>query len=146
MINAPTEFEVKFFPINLGDMREKLIKVDAKIKTPERLMRRCVFAAFANPGMNCTYIRVRDEGNNVTLSAKQHATDGKISLSSAGLPERKHTTVPTLANIVFTIRTSSCCEIGTEALRKAKNSEVVDALVKVNFKGNELEIIAYGLI
>jgi len=31
--------------------------------------------------------------------------------------------------------------IGTEALRKAKNSEAVDDLVKANFEGSELEII-----
>jgi adenylate cyclase class 2 len=78
MNNAPIEYEVKFFPINLEDMRQKLQDAGASLKTPERLMRRCVFAAEANPGMTCTYIRVRDEGNKVTMSAKQHATDGKM--------------------------------------------------------------------
>lgn len=78
MNDAPTEYEVKFSPINLEEMRQKLQRVGASLKTPERLMRRCVFAADANPGMTCTYVRVRDEGNKVTMSAKQHASDGKM--------------------------------------------------------------------
>lgn len=78
MNEAPIEYEVKFFPINLEDMRQKLQDAGASLKTPERLMRRCVFAADANPGTTCTYIRIRDEGNKVTMSAKQHATDGKM--------------------------------------------------------------------
>lgn len=28
--------------------------------------------------MTCTYVRIRDEGNKVTMNAKQHATDGKM--------------------------------------------------------------------
>jgi adenylate cyclase, class 2 len=78
MNDAPIEYEVKFFPINLEEMRQKLKDAEASLKTPERLMRRCVFAADANPGMDCTYIRIRDEGNKVTMSAKQHAADGKM--------------------------------------------------------------------
>lgn len=41
-------------------------------------MRRCIFAADANPSMACTYVRIRDEGDKVTMSAKQYATDGKM--------------------------------------------------------------------
>ena len=78
MNEAPIEYEVKFSPIDLEDMRQKLQDAGASLKTPARLMRRCVFAAEANPGMTCTYIRIRDEGNKVTMSAKQHATDGKM--------------------------------------------------------------------
>lgn len=78
MHEAPIEYEVKFFPIDMARIRQKLRASGASLQTPERLMRRCMFAANANPNMTCTYIRVRDEGNKVTLSAKQHATDGKI--------------------------------------------------------------------
>lgn len=78
MKEAPIEYEVKFFPIHLDEMRETLQKAGASLRTPERLMRRCVFAAEANPRMSCTYIRIRDEGNKTTMSAKQHASDGKI--------------------------------------------------------------------
>lgn len=78
MNEAPIEYEVKFFPINIEEVREKLRNIGASLKTPERLMRRCVFSAEANPSMTCTYVRVRDEGNKVTMSAKWHATDGKM--------------------------------------------------------------------
>lgn len=77
-MSAPIEYEVKFFPVNLEKTRRKLQHTGASLKTPERLMRRCVFAAGVNPGMTCTYVRVRDEGNKVTMSAKWHATDGNI--------------------------------------------------------------------
>ncbi|HJP81769.1 MAG TPA: CYTH domain-containing protein [Candidatus Saccharimonadales bacterium] len=78
MNEAPIEYEVKFFPINLKDIQQRLQDAGASIKTPERLMRRCVFATEANPGMTCTYVRIRDEGNKITMSAKQHAANGKI--------------------------------------------------------------------
>lgn len=78
MNEAPVEYEVKFFPINVKEIRHILEETGALLKTPERLMRRCVFAAEANPGMTCTYIRIRDEGDKVTMSAKQHATDGEM--------------------------------------------------------------------
>lgn len=78
MKDAPTEYEVKFFPIDMEEMRAKLKECGATIKKKERLMRRCVFNHAKNPGMKCTYIRVRDEGDRITFSAKQHAADGKI--------------------------------------------------------------------
>ncbi len=78
MQDAPIEYEVKFFPINLDEMRVKLKSAGAVLEKGERLMRRCVFSRDKNPGMSCTYVRVRDEGDKVTLSAKQHAEDGKI--------------------------------------------------------------------
>lgn len=78
MNEAPIEFEVKFFPIDLDDMRRKLILANATLKTPERLMRRCMFAQSKNPRMKCTYIRVRDEGDRATMSAKQHATSESV--------------------------------------------------------------------
>jgi adenylate cyclase, class 2 len=78
MQNAPIEYEVKFFPIDIDATREKLANAGATIKTEERMMRRCVFSSDKNPSMICTYVRVRDEGNKTTMSAKQHAPDGKI--------------------------------------------------------------------
>lgn len=78
MQNAPIEYEVKFFPVILDDMRKKLKAVGAFLEKPERLMKRVAFAQDKNPGMTCTYIRVRDEGDKITLSAKQHANDDKM--------------------------------------------------------------------
>ncbi len=59
MNETPTEYEVKFFPINLNKMRKKLQDAGASLKTPERLMRRCVFAAGANSGMTYTYEKIK---------------------------------------------------------------------------------------
>lgn len=39
----------------------------------ERLMRRVMFGQESNPCITCDYIRVRDEGDQITLSAKTHA-------------------------------------------------------------------------
>jgi len=78
MDDAPIECEVKFFPIDMQEIRKKLKTADAVLKTPERLMRRRVFSYEKNPGMKCTYVRVRDEGNKITMSAKQRASGGDI--------------------------------------------------------------------
>lgn len=78
MHNAPIEYEVKFFPINIDEMRTKLVDAGAILKKKERLMRRCVFSKDKNPNMTCTYTRIRDEGDKVTMSAKLHASDGRI--------------------------------------------------------------------
>ncbi len=75
---AKLEIEVKFFDVPLADIREKLKLLGAKCKTPERLMRRVVFGSEANKGMTCTYGRVRDEGNTVTMSAKYSARNNEI--------------------------------------------------------------------
>ena len=87
MKHAPIEYEVKFFPVELEKVRIKLQNVGATLETPERLMRRCVFGKEKNPGISCTYIRIRDEGDKVTLSAKLHATDGKID------SQKEHVTI-----------------------------------------------------
>jgi adenylate cyclase, class 2 len=79
MNEAPIEYEVKFFPVDLDNLRTQLKEAGASLKHPERLMRRCLFSAEANLGMSCTYVRVRDESNKVTMSAKLHPTDGQIA-------------------------------------------------------------------
>lgn len=70
--NAPIEYEVKFFPVDHDDIRAKLKEAGATIKTPLRLMRRAVYSDHYNSGMKCSYVRVRDEGNKITMSAKFH--------------------------------------------------------------------------
>lgn len=73
------EIEVKFTNINLDEIRQKLINAKAELKTPKRLMRRSVFGSEANNSMKCTYGRVRDEGDVVTMSAKYSAVNGDIN-------------------------------------------------------------------
>ena len=75
-----TEFEAKFFPIKKEEFRKKLKKVGAKLLFAERKMRRAIADRRANPQLNCDYIRVRDEGNLIRLSAKVHAEEkGSVS-------------------------------------------------------------------
>ncbi|HEX8182930.1 MAG TPA: hypothetical protein VF575_05010 [Candidatus Saccharimonadales bacterium] len=76
---APVEIEVKFFDVNLDLTRTRLQNVGSVLKTPDRLMRRIVFGHEMNAAMTCTYGRVRDEGDVVTMSAKYSAVDGDIS-------------------------------------------------------------------
>ncbi|HJY98364.1 MAG TPA: CYTH domain-containing protein [Patescibacteria group bacterium] len=74
-----TEFEAKFYPVDKEEYRKKLEAEGAKLTIPERLMRRVIADRRANPGLNCDYIRVRDEGNIIRLSAKIHAdAEGKV--------------------------------------------------------------------
>lgn len=63
-----TEIEVKFTQINLDDMRTKLKSLGAELVYPERLMRRI---NFTGPEGQRSWIRVRDEGDKVTMSYKQ---------------------------------------------------------------------------
>ena len=71
-----TEFEAKFYPVNKEEYRKKLQDIGAKLSIPERKMRRIIADKSVNPGLKCDYIRVRDEGNLIRLSAKIHAEEG----------------------------------------------------------------------
>lgn len=73
------EIEVKFSPIIITDMQKRLEKAGASLKNPMRLMRRKVYGGEANPGMDCTYGRVRDEGDTITMSAKYSAKNNSIT-------------------------------------------------------------------
>lgn len=73
------EYEAKFYPIDKKEFREKLISVGADLVVKERKMRRSIVDSRNNPQFDCHYIRVRDEGDRVTMSAKVHArVDGDI--------------------------------------------------------------------
>lgn len=77
-----TEFEAKFYPLpkNKELFREQLKTLGAVLKVRERKMRRVLFGKELNPSIHADYIRVRDEGDKITLSAKVHATeDGNLS-------------------------------------------------------------------
>lgn len=73
-----TELEVKFYGINKDDLRTRLKKVGAKLVEPERKMRRAIYDEMFHQGFKCDFIRIRDEGTKVTLSAKTHQHGGKI--------------------------------------------------------------------
>ena len=73
------EIEVKFFPIEITDIQKKLEAAGAHLKNPMRLMRRKVYGGEANPAMDSTYGRVRDEGDVITMSAKYSAQNNSIT-------------------------------------------------------------------
>lgn len=65
-----TEFEVKFVGVVHDSVREKLRNLGADLKQPMRLMKRAIIE---NPELKSkdAFIRVRDEGDKVTLTYKQ---------------------------------------------------------------------------
>ncbi len=69
------EFEATYIDVDINVMRKKLKKLKAVLKKPETLMRRVVF----HPPKHIKggWMRVRDEGNKITMSLKQ-VTGAKI--------------------------------------------------------------------
>ncbi len=65
-----SEIEAKFVSIDHNEVREKLRGVGAVCEQPMRLMRRAVFHNEAMVAKDA-YVRVRDEGNRVTMTYKQ---------------------------------------------------------------------------
>lgn len=99
-----TEFEAKFINVDLNFIRKQLKKIDAKQTQKMRTMRRAIID---NPAMKQknAFLRVRDEGDKITLTYKQFndlSVDGAKEyeivvsdfqatielLRSAGLPYR----------------------------------------------------------
>jgi len=72
-----TEFEAKFYPINKKLIRSKLKKIGARLVQPETLTRIIAFNSKFNPAINCHYVRVRDEGNCITMSVKINAKENE---------------------------------------------------------------------
>lgn len=65
-----TEIEVKFLQMNHDNVRAKLRELGAVCEQPMRLMRRVTFDSPVMKAKN-GWIRVRDEGNRVTMGYKQ---------------------------------------------------------------------------
>jgi len=73
----PDEIEAKFYPVNIDEMRNSLREIGAVCVSPMRLMKRAVFDKRDNPQLPVAYIRVRDEGDKVTFSAKDYPDEKK---------------------------------------------------------------------
>jgi adenylate cyclase class 2 len=73
-----TEFEVKYYGIDKDNLRLKLKAVGAKLVAPERKMRRVIYDEMFHKEFKCDFVRVRDEGNKITMTAKTHAKEGRI--------------------------------------------------------------------
>ncbi len=64
-----TEIEVKFVNVDIDAIRSKLRDAGATLEQPMRLMRRQVF--YLVDRNKDAYVRVRDEGNKITMTYKQ---------------------------------------------------------------------------
>lgn len=64
------EWEAKFLNINKEKLREKLISVGAKLVKPETLFKRVVFYLPKGHEIEGGWLRVRDEGDKITMSLK----------------------------------------------------------------------------
>ena len=75
-----TEIEVKFLDVNHDELRAKLRALGAVCEQPMRDMRRAIFATPEMDEERNAYIRVRDEGDKVTVTYKHFA---ELSLTGA---------------------------------------------------------------
>jgi adenylate cyclase class 2 len=71
-----TEYEATFVDINKDEIRKKLEKAEAKLMKPEFLQKRVVFNLPGGPD-GYKWLRVRDEGDKITMSFKE-VNGGKI--------------------------------------------------------------------
>jgi adenylate cyclase, class 2 len=76
------EIEVKFLDVDIEDVRRRLEKAGATLEHPMRLMRRVLIEEEHHKKDN-SYIRIRDEGDKVTLTFKRRAyPGGKLTIDS----------------------------------------------------------------
>jgi adenylate cyclase class 2 len=64
------EYEAKFTSIGKDDMRQRLAKAGAKLIRPEYLQKRIPFHLPTEKRSKDAWLRVRDEGNKITMSLK----------------------------------------------------------------------------
>lgn len=67
-----TEIEVKFINVNVDDIRERLRALGAKCAQPMRRMRRVLIEQPEHEAEH-SFIRIRDQGDKITLTFKRRA-------------------------------------------------------------------------
>ncbi|HMS23700.1 MAG TPA: class IV adenylate cyclase [Candidatus Saccharibacteria bacterium] len=71
------EIEVKFLDVDFDDIRKKLKSINASQTQPMRVLRRSILDYPGNKlQKNNSYVRVRDEGDKITLTYKQFVGEG----------------------------------------------------------------------
>lgn len=80
-----TEIEVKFLDVDIEEIREKLRAAGAILEQPMRLMRRVLFET-EEMNQRQAYLRLRDEGDKISLTFKQFEEN-----SLTGAKERETT-------------------------------------------------------
>ena len=73
-----TEFEATFKNIDKDQLRSKLKELSAQLITSEQLLRRVNFDFPAGHESNHAYVRVRDEGDKITMTSKHFLSYDKI--------------------------------------------------------------------
>ena len=67
-----TEIEAKFLDVDPDSVRERLFSIGGIMTHPERLMRRKVFDfPEGTSDQDSAWVRVRDEGDRITMSYKR---------------------------------------------------------------------------
>lgn len=64
------EYEATFENVNKDEIRQKLNSIGAKLMRPEYMQRRTVFNMPDGHGVTGGWLRVRDEGDKITMSLK----------------------------------------------------------------------------
>ncbi len=77
-----TEVEAKFVDVDIEDIRTRLTQAGALCEQPMRDMRRALIEEEHHAAEHA-FIRIRDEGDKVTLTYKQHAPMGTGKVDSA---------------------------------------------------------------
>lgn len=75
------ELEVKFLDIDIEDMRQRLKKSGATLTQPMRLMRRVLIEEPEHAAENA-FLRIRDEGDKVTLTFKRRDSSRTDTMDS----------------------------------------------------------------
>ena len=70
------EIEVKFLDVDIEEVRERLKKAGATLEHPMRFMRRALIEEEHHAKEN-SFLRIRDEGDKVTLTFKRRAVPDK---------------------------------------------------------------------
>ena len=70
------EFEATFVNVDKNEMREKLKSIGAELVRPEYMQKRTVFNMPTGHGVEGGWLRVRDEGDKITMGLKVVAGEG----------------------------------------------------------------------
>ncbi len=74
-----TEIEAKFLDVDFDDVRRRLTLLGAICEQPMLLMRRVIFDIPHSPNKGFDFVRVRDQGDKVTLTYKHFHDENAIS-------------------------------------------------------------------
>ena len=124
------EFEAKFLDVNRNELVNKMKALGAKLSQPNTIYKRCMYGLC---DVKKGYVRVRDEGNKTTLTAKIYKDsqfpqeyeldikndfeNGKAFLNALNLTEKSyHETMREKWNLPLGKSPSDNCEIAFDSI------------------------------